>query len=355
MMGVDHITPTMVEEQYQALIQSKGGFTFGVFKELVKDMAGQFRKQDGSFYALLSLQEAEHFRAILHARQGMSLLGSELLAPRQTSAGMWIMSDHDMYLLAQTANFEGATQAQHASMVNSFRFVNSDTHFNDGQLTVLLRVLESDACLAREKWWTEVRSCRRRRQIALDGSIPIITVFNTQNEFEFMEYKAIVSRVQQGLQDMGMLIYDAFRAFNSSNSGLLSCSELYGGMDYLGIPFTPQQIYDLVRKICIQNEVASTRLRSCRCDDDRSNLMHSIIAVDMFDSTLQGLVSYEDFKRVFQSSDEEMESRAIGYDGESNFEVIPPKPIPELVDLNQVRLSHILLIRAQWFYMLRCD
>ena len=37
----------------------------------------------------------------------------------------------------------------------------------------------------------------------------------------------------------------------------MTCSELYGGMDYLGIPFTPQQIYDLMRKICVVNEVSN--------------------------------------------------------------------------------------------------
>lgn len=46
---------------------------------------------------------------------------------------------------------------------------------------------------------------------------------------------------------------------------------------------------------------------------------------------------YEDFKRVFQLSEDELESRAIGVsDGSSNFESIPPKFIPELVDLNKV-------------------
>ncbi len=47
----------------------------------------------------------------------------------------------------------------------------------------------------------------------------------------------------------------------------------------------------------------------------------------------QGLISYEDFKRVFQSSEEEMESRALGFGGETNFEPIPPVNIPELAEI----------------------
>lgn len=257
MMGVDNLSVDLIHMQYQELMRSKGGFTFGVFKELVKDLAQQFKKQDGKFYVLLSLQEAEHLRGIMHARKELSLLPSEMkmVTAPATTASLWLMSDFDMAPLSVSRGFKRANTNQHNSMMNSFRFVNSDTHYNNNALTILLRVLEGDTCESREKWWTEVRACRRRRQIALDGSFPIVTVFNSSSEFEFMEFKAIVNRVQTGLDDRGMLIYDAFRAFNSSKTGLLTCSELYGGMDYLGIPFTAHQIYDLVKKLSIQNEV----------------------------------------------------------------------------------------------------
>ena len=304
MMGVDNLSAELVQMQYKDSIAQRGGFSYAVFKEMVRDVAMQFRRQEGKYYVLLSLQEAEHFRGILHARKNFPLLNSELMAESYTTAAMWVMNDYDMSLLASSRHFKSANASQHSAMVNSFRFVNSDTHYKNTGLTVLLRVLEDDPVVQREKWWTEIRSCRRRRQIAIDGTVPLLTVFNTSNEFEFMEFKAVVSRVQIGLQDIGMLIYDAFRAMNSSNTGLMTCSELYGGMDYLGIPFTPQQIYDLMRKICVVNE---------------------------------GLMSYEDFKRVFQGSEDEMESRMGGDNGSSNFVTIAPKLIPELSELlNQV-------------------
>lgn len=257
MMGVDNLSSEIVLMQYKDSINQRGGFTFAVFKELVRDVAMQFRRQEGKYYVLLSLQEAEHLRGIIHGRKNFTLLNSELMAERPTSAAMWVMNDYDMSLLATTSGYQGASASQHAAMVNSFRFMNSDTHYNNVGLTILLRVFEDDTCDSREKWWTEIRSCRRRRQIAIDGTVPLLTVFNTATEFEYMEFKAVVSRVQVGLQEIGMLIYDAFRAFNSSNTGLMSCSELYGGLDYLGIPFTPPQIYDLMKKICVQNEVGA--------------------------------------------------------------------------------------------------
>jgi hypothetical protein len=260
MMGIDDLSVDLIMIQYSELMATKGGFTFGVFKELIKDLVMQFRRQEGKYYVLLSLEEAEHMRGIIHARKGKQLLkGEELIsagALGRTTIALWMMGDNELVNLGNSKGFQRANSSQHSAMTNCFRFVNSDTHFDNNSLTVLLRVLEGNTCDCREKWWTEVRSCRRRRQIALDGSVAVLTVFTTKSEYEFMEFKAVVGRVQAGLYDRGMLIYDAFRAFNSSNSGYMTCSELYGGLEYLGIPFTTSQIHDLVRKIAIQTEVS---------------------------------------------------------------------------------------------------
>ena len=67
-------------------------------------------------------------------------------------------------------------------MVNCFRFMNSDVFFDYKSLTVLLRVLEASSVEEREKWWTDVRACRRRRQIAPNASMPVSVVFNTTTE-----------------------------------------------------------------------------------------------------------------------------------------------------------------------------
>lgn len=258
-MGVSFLTADSVEFRYSSLIATKGGFTFGVFRELVKDLAVQFRKQEGRYYSLLTLQEAEHFRGILHARQGMPLIDSEITLWKSgqpfTSCALWLMGDLDVTLVGDSVGYKQHKSAQHSSMVNSFRFFNSESYYDDNGLTVLLRVLESNTCEAREKWWTDIRACRRRRQISLDPSIPITTVFTTSSEYEFMEFKSVIERFKYGLRDKGLLVYDAFRAFNSSNSGFLSCSELYGATTYLEIPFVPDQIYDLMKRIAIQNEV----------------------------------------------------------------------------------------------------
>ena len=96
---------------------------------------------------------------------------------------------------------------------------------------MLLRVLWEDDKEYREKWWTEIRACRRRKQeplgaaevhskhsqttfsdpfslcmyVCTDPTTSIVTVFHTQTEFEYMEFKAIVERVRAGLVEKGMV------------------------------------------------------------------------------------------------------------------------------------------------------
>jgi hypothetical protein len=75
-----------------------------VFKEFVRDLANQFRGQNGNkYYVLLSLEEAEHFRGVLHARQHLDLVTHEANpaeASIATTAALWFMGDIDMSLLA---------------------------------------------------------------------------------------------------------------------------------------------------------------------------------------------------------------------------------------------------------------
>lgn len=66
----------------------------------------------------------------------------------------------------------------------------------------------------------------------------------------------------------------------------------------------------------------------------------------------QGLISYEDFKRVFQSAEDgDMESKTVGTVGASTIESVPPKPIPELVDMLKVCVSRDCVCFLSLFFL----
>jgi hypothetical protein len=106
-------------------------------------------------------------------------------------------------------------------------------------------------------------------------------------------------------------------------------------MEYLKIPFTPDQVYEMIRKLAIDNEV-------------RNAYLDCLVLI----VSLKGLIDYTDFKRAFQESEEEMESRGIGAESGGNFEPIPPKPIPELVDIHRVSITpYFIICHDKYIYL----
>ena len=115
LMGIDAISIELIQLQYDELIRSKGGFTFGVFKEFVLDLASNFRSiNGGKYYVMLTLEEAEHFRGVLHARQHVPLLKSEAASEdggkNITRAALWFLGEIDMSLLASSKGYDLSNQ-----------------------------------------------------------------------------------------------------------------------------------------------------------------------------------------------------------------------------------------------------
>jgi len=307
-----------------------GKVSFSGFREIIREQVESLRyltheASDGSqvvsggksrFCAVLCLSEGEHLRRALHLmstkmRTASGTKAAIMSSPSSIVAGLWTLgsgemsSTSDIYdkdwsrlLLGSSQGFQVSSYAQYSAMRNCYRFLNNDLDLVDEDITMLLRVLANSSCKDRLSWWMDVRACRRRRQTVWDGSaLSVGVVFGTKDEYCYMEHKALILRVKSALRECGMLVFDAFRAMNSSRSGALSCSELYGGMEWLGIRLEPSQVYDLVRRLSIE---------------------------------IEGMVSYHDFRRAFQNSDEDMESHTVADDSKSNFEMILPKYIPEL-------------------------
>lgn len=298
----------LIFPEHKTEFDSLGGANFDLFKVFVLKVIGLFIKhQDGRYFLLLSLSEAEHLRSVMHRRHGLPLVEDEVsvdsATDSHTMARLWLLSDISAVIVGSSAGEILNSPTQQSAMVTSFRFLNSETHFDGQSLSVLLRVLDRNACDDREKWWTEVRACRRRRQGELSVSAPVRTAFTCASELKYFEHKAVVQRTQKAMEDKGMRVFDAFRSFNSSNSGTLNCSELYGGLEHLDLRLVPDQIYDLMNRMAEQQV---------------------------------GLASYSEFRKMFHTAEDEVESRGVHASGESSFEKIDPKPIPELHEEKKV-------------------
>lgn len=64
-----------------------------------------------------------------------------------------------------------------------------------------------------------------------------------------VEFRCMVSAVRTRMRVRGMRLLDAFRAFDSNKDGKLSSSELYGGLQWLGMKLKPDDVHAIVRHI----------------------------------------------------------------------------------------------------------
>lgn len=71
---------------------------------------------------------------------------------------------------------------------------------------------------------------------------PVSRVFLVPDEFHLLQYRATIAAVRRRIEAKGLPVRDAFIAFNSSKTGALSCSEMYGALEWLGIRVTPSQV-----------------------------------------------------------------------------------------------------------------
>lgn len=67
-------------------------------------------------------------------------------------------------------------------------------------------------------------------------------VFLVPDEFHLLQYRATIAAVRRRIEAKKLPVRDAFIAFNSSKTGALSCSEMYGALEWLGIRVTPSQV-----------------------------------------------------------------------------------------------------------------
>jgi len=297
--ALDAEESTSAAEMIRAYGAGQPGLSCDGFLNMLRESA-LFRFQSGRHYVALSLLEAEHLRAVMHARRsgGVGGLGADagLIVPGNAGASVALWHRH--LSLGRSAGFRASSRPQFETALQCYRFVDSEVEYDDSGLMMLLRAIQGNSLEDRQTFFLDVRQCRRRRQAAVDQS-PVAQIFTVPDEYSFLEHKSVLARVRHDLLARGMLAYDAFKAFNASRTGLLTCSELAGGLDWLGLRFSVEQIHDLMRKLANDNE---------------------------------GVLTYGDFKAAFGSGSEAEEARALLGDDEGVFEVVAPRPVPELFD-----------------------
>tara|TARA_B100000475_G_C15020939_1_gene324201 strand:+ start:748 stop:1896 length:1149 start_codon:yes stop_codon:yes gene_type:complete len=162
-------------------------------------------------------------------------------------------------------------------VLEAVRFLDSEHHFSDAAVDAVLRAgVQHTEPMARKIWYDEVRACRRRPKIpglALGAGDPRIrgastfvanlpsdalglaALFRAEDEFERLALRCTRTRVATAIAGKNLHAVDAFRAFDTNRTGLVNCGELWGGLEWLGVPgLSADRIYELMRLLDRDND-----------------------------------------------------------------------------------------------------
>jgi Ca2+-binding EF-hand superfamily protein len=303
------------------------GMPFEALRDMVHQQAF-YNLQAGRHYVALTLEEAETVRSALHIRQGRSLLeDSEQVAaiaaatqdaadaadaaaaapedeglataaaaaatalteakaaatPLSTAARLKIG-----YLTLDASDcFKAGSDYQETIAAACLNFIGSEYNFRENELNMLIRSLHDNTRDQRKKYFEAVRSCRRRTQIPTRRT-PLLRLFTTADGYQLLDTRALIIRIKHLIIERGMLVFDAFRAFNHSRSGALTCSEFYGGITWCApVRITTQHSHPA-------NSLAPCGRLGLELTEAQ---VHSIVRA--MDQDADGFVTFEEFKEAF--------------------------------------------------------
>ncbi len=198
-----------------------------------------YRVQAGRFYVALSLFEAECMRAAIHQQSMLPLIPG-----RDTAVSLRT----ERTTLDSTHGYEAAQSFQDSTAQACYRFIDSQVNYRPRELTLLLRSLQNNDLERRYNFFCEVRSNRRRKEIAPETT-SLSKVFITADEHHLLNYKIAAGRITALLKSRGMYPRDAFAAIDRDRDGLLNQEDLRKGMDWLGLKLDPALVAGFMKEL----------------------------------------------------------------------------------------------------------
>jgi len=210
--------------------------------------SGRLRpEQDGRYFILLSLAEAETVRCIMHMRQDKSIVEDS-----DTALALRCITAHDAVFDA-TANHPSSPAYQRAVSHNCFRFLDGSMHFKPAEINILLRSIP-ELPGKRRLFFTNMIGCRRRLKKEWKDT-PLAKLFYLEDEWSMLKERAHAVRLREAIRAKGWRLYDAFNKFDANDDGSLSFSEVWGALDYLCIKASPQDVVEFVSAISAEGRI----------------------------------------------------------------------------------------------------
>eukprot|EP01047_Picozoa_sp_COSAG01_P047579 COSAG01_NODE_4559_length_4922_cov_3.073813_1_plen_1390_part_10 len=226
-------------------------------------------EQSGRHFVVVSLAEAETIRRILHVRRGkctidghdteIALRYSPLSQGGDNSiahggAVLDVSSGWARRASGSVGHAETGVPAYQLAVAHGcLRFFDSDTHFSEPAVQVLVRALQwSEAC-ARERFFMTTIGHRRRMECKWEETT-LVRAVTLQNEWEALKQRAYSAWIRRCLAQRNLSLWAAFRAFDLDGDGLITGGELSGALRWLDVPArccSPEDVVDFLEAVDI--------------------------------------------------------------------------------------------------------
>ena len=218
----------------------EGAFTSEELKKLI--ISGKYREEeDGRYYVAVSLAEAETIRRIMHLR-----LEKPIIDDTEATIALRCLPANSV-IIDRSWNYKEGKEYQNQAATQSLRFLNCDMYYNDPQINTLLRSLQFSVIRERIQFFTQIIGCRRRMNRKWEET-PLAKIFTLPDEFHLLKQRAQSVRTREAIKAKGILLYDAFKVFDTDKNGFLSAAELYGALEWLGVRgLSPLDILEFVK------------------------------------------------------------------------------------------------------------
>lgn len=118
-------------------------------------------------------------------------------------------------------------------------------HYAPSALNVMIRSIHGSV-YDRERFFHATVGCRRRMERKWQET-PLARVFMVPHEWLALKQAAQAIFFREALKAKNLTLWEAFTAFDYNNSGMLSPSEFYGALVWLGVPdLTPDDVADFI-------------------------------------------------------------------------------------------------------------
>lgn len=198
-------------------------------------------EESGRFIVCVSLAEAETLRRVIHLRAQ----SPSLLTGADTAIGLNIVPSNFATLDKSVGYKAPLSTFMHQRSFQCLRFFDCDLHYTEPEFGMLLRSIHKNPEKMRQAFFQQVISCRRRARQRWERT-PISLLFVMRDAFSLFHQRSIGLCIRKHIESKELSLGDAFMAFNSSHSGILSPDELWGASQWCGLNLTADEIIDFI-------------------------------------------------------------------------------------------------------------